>query len=264
MNGSDAWMVLVLVGFVASLGAGVVRGFAGFGFSALTVASISLFMSPSAVVPAVLVLEVLASFSIWRSAMRDLDKTWLKSLMAGNLFMVPLGAYLLAYLAPIVVRLVVGLALLFTGLGLRLRLRSGAALSSSPVVQASTGCLSGFLNGVAASGGIAAAMLMTGCHVPALAMRGTLIIYLALASAYAIFWAIIYSFGAGSGVDVLSMNTLRWILILAPGMLLGTWLGRLAFARSDPQNFRPLVLNLLIAMSALGVARAQFDGFWIR
>ena len=38
--------------WLASLGAGAVRGFSGFGFSALTVAGISLFMAPAAVVPA--------------------------------------------------------------------------------------------------------------------------------------------------------------------------------------------------------------------
>ena len=70
---SNLWTGLTAVGLLASLGAGIVRGFSGFGFSALTVAGISLFMAPAAVVPAVLVLEILASISVWRSAVRDLD-----------------------------------------------------------------------------------------------------------------------------------------------------------------------------------------------
>jgi hypothetical protein len=36
-------------------------------------------------------------------------------------------------------------------------------------------------------------------------------------------------------------------------------LGRKAFARSNPAGFRLLVLNLLIVISALSVARALFD-----
>jgi len=44
--------------------AGIVRGFAGFGFSALCVAGMSLFVSPAEVVPPIFVLEVLASLTL--------------------------------------------------------------------------------------------------------------------------------------------------------------------------------------------------------
>lgn len=100
---------------------------------------------------------------------------------------------------------------------------------------------------------------MAACHMPALAMRGTLIIYLVFACGYTLLWASVFSQSAGSGVDVFSAETLRWILVLAPGMLLGMRLGRKAFARSNTAGFRLLVLNLLIVISALSVARAVFD-----
>ena len=257
MELSHFWNGLTAVGLLASLGAGVVRGFSGFGFSALTVAGVSLFMAPAAIVPAVLVLEILASFSVWRSAVRDLDMAWLRSLVIGNALCVPVGVYLLAHLDPLVLRLAVGSALLLTAAGLRWR--DGTPLHTSRAVQAGTGALSGFLNGLAASGGVAAALLMAACHVPAQAMRGTLIIFLVFASGYTLLWASVFSQGAGSGVDVFSFETLRWILVLAPGMLLGMRLGRKAFARSKPEGFRLLVLNLLMVISALSVARALFE-----
>ena len=86
-----------------------------------------------------------------------------------------------------------------------------------------------------------------------------LIIYLVFACGYTLLWASVFSQSAGSGVDVFSAETLRWILVLAPGMLLGMRLGRKAFARSNTAGFRLLVLNLLIVISALSVARAVFD-----
>lgn len=251
------WSSLTAVGLLASLGAGVVRGFSGFGFSALTVAGISLFMAPAAVVPAVLVLEILASISVWRSAVRDLDMAWLKALVIGNAILVPIGVYLLAHLDPLILRLVVGSALLLTAASLRWR--DGLPLRTGRGVQAATGVLSGFLNGLAASGGVAAALLMAACHVPALAMRGTLIAYLTFASGYTLLWASVFSQGSEASINVFSADTLRWILVLAPGMLLGMRLGRKAFARSNPAGFRLLVLNLLIVISALSVARALFD-----
>ena len=51
-------------------GAGIVRGYAGFGFSALSVAGLALLVSPAKIVPAIFVLEVLASISLLRSAAR--------------------------------------------------------------------------------------------------------------------------------------------------------------------------------------------------
>lgn len=261
MNPHDYWNGLTAVGLLVSLGAGCVRGFSGFGFSALTVAGMSLFMAPGEMVPSVLVLEILASMSVWRSAARDLDPAWLKSLVIGNALLVPVGVYLLAHLDPVLLRLVVGSSLLITATGLRWR--SAKPLHTSPHVLTGTGALSGFLNGLAASGGVAAALLMAACHVPALAMRGTLITYVSLASAYSLVWAGIFSHGGG-GINVFSAQTVRWIVVLAPGMLLGMRLGRMAFARSKPEGFRLLVLNLLIVISALSVARALFDGLWPR
>lgn len=257
MELSHFWTSLTAVGLLASLGAGVVRGFSGFGFSALTVACVSLFMAPAAVVPAVLVLEILASISVWRTAVRDLDMAWLKSLVIGNALCVPIGVYMLAHLDPLLLRLTVGVALLLTAVGLRWR--DGTPLRPNRVVQACTGALSGFLNGLAASGGVAAALLMAACHVPARAMRGTLIVFLVFGSGYTLLWAGVFSQGTGSSVDVVSTETLFWILVLAPGMLLGMHLGRKAFSRSHPDAFRRLVLNLLIVISGLSVARALFD-----
>lgn len=254
---SLTWDTVTLVGVMVSLGAGIVRGFSGFGFSALTVAGISVFMAPAPIVPAVLVLEILASITVWRSAVRDLHLAWLKSLVIGNVFCVPMGVYLLSHLDPLVLRLVVGTALLITTAVLRWR--DGAPLRSGRGVLATTGMLSGFLNGLAASGGVAAALLMAACHVPAAAMRGTLVTFLVFASGYTLLWAALFSQGADSSVNVLSVQTVQWILVLAPGMLLGMHLGRKAFARSNPAAFRLLVLNLLIVISSLSVARAIFD-----
>ena len=257
MSPHDYLNGLTVFGLIASLGAGIVRGFSGFGFSALTVAGISLFMAPAEVVPAVLVLEILASISVWRAAVRDLDMAWLKSLVIGNIFLVPIGVYLLAHLDPVLLRLMVGCALLLTATGLRWR--STRSLHNNRRVLAVAGVLSGLLNGLAASGGVAAALLMAACHVPALAMRGTLITYVTFACGYTLLWASAFSQDSGTGINVFSAETVRWLLVLAPGMLLGMRLGRAAFARSNPDGFRLLVLNLLIVISGLSVARALFD-----
>jgi len=49
----------------------------------------SLFFSPAQVVPAVFVLEVLASISMLRSVWREIDWGWLKPLLIGNAIAIP-------------------------------------------------------------------------------------------------------------------------------------------------------------------------------
>jgi uncharacterized membrane protein YfcA len=85
---SWAWLALS-AGVVCA--AGIVRGYSGFGFSALCVAGLSLFLPPATAVPPVFVLEVLASSSLLRSACRHVDWRWLGWLAAGNALCIPLG-----------------------------------------------------------------------------------------------------------------------------------------------------------------------------
>lgn len=65
--------------------AGVVRGFSGFGFSALSVAGLSLMVSPTKVVPTSLLLEIVASLSLLRQVWSQVDLVWLRALVIGNL-----------------------------------------------------------------------------------------------------------------------------------------------------------------------------------
>lgn len=242
----------LVAGLAIALAAGVVRGFAGFGFSALCVAGLSLFVSPSGLVPAVLALEILASASLLRGSMRDADRRWLIWLFAGGLLFTPIGMVALALVPPDLARLLVGLALLITAIVLRAGLAS--TLSSSTAWPATAGVAAGLLNGLAASGGVAAAMIMTATGMKAATLRATMIAYLLVAGCYALICAAVVS--GASGVSLLGRETLNWMLLLGPAMFAGIWIGRRSFGGADPAAYRRFVLNLLIVISALTVARA--------
>ena len=236
------------------LAAGVVRGFAGFGFSALSVAGLSLLISPARVVPAIFILEVLASVSLLRSAVRDVDWPWLGWLALGNALCIPLGIVLLAWLPETWLRLLIG-ALLLLAAAL---LRSGFSLALQPTrgVRLATGLVSGFVNGVAAIGGIAVAVLLSTSSMAPAAMRATLIALFLFTDLYALAWAALISSGDDAAAELLGTDTLRWALWLAPAMLAGIWLGHRSFAGISPQRFRERVLSLLMAIALLVVLRS--------
>ncbi len=150
---------LLLASLCVVFAAGIVRGFAGFGFSALCVAGMSLFMSPAQVVPPIFVLEVLASLSLLRGALQHADWRWLSWLVLGNALCIPLGVALLAYVSETPLRLLIGALLLLAATLLRSGWR--LALQPTPALRLTTGLVSGFVNGVAAIGGIAVAVMLS-------------------------------------------------------------------------------------------------------
>lgn len=245
---------LLLAALLIVLAAGMVRGFAGFGFSALCVAGLSLFAPPAQVVPPIFVLEVLASLTLLRAALREANWSWLSWLVLGNALCIPLGIAVLAWLDELPLRLLIGVLLL----GAALLLRSGWRLALTPTrgMRLATGLVSGLVNGVAAIGGIAVAVLLSSTQMAPAVMRATLVLLFLLTDLYALAWAGLLSAGAPHGTALLGPDTLRWALWLAPAMLAGIWLGDRWFRGVSPAQFRRWVLNLLILIALLSVIRA--------
>ena len=237
--------------------AGVVRGFAGFGFSALCVAGLSLFMPPQQVVPAIFVLEVLASLTLLKEAWRDADARWLGWLVLGNALCIPLGVALLAFLPETPLRLAIGALLLLAAALLRAGVSAGLEPSSG--VRLATGLVSGFVNGVAAIGGIAVAVLMSTTSLAPAAMRATMIALFLFTDLYALLWSAVMPAGGGGQAALLGEDTVWRAAAWAPAMLLGIAVGRRFFTGINPARFRRRVLELLIVIAALGVARAGVD-----
>lgn len=250
---SSAFAVSLAIVF----GAGIVRGFAGFGFSALCVAGLSLFMPPQEVVPAIFVLEVLASLTLLREAWRDADARWLGWLVLGNALCIPLGVALLAFLPETPLRLCIGALLLVAAV----LLRSGfsAGLEPSTGVRLATGLVSGFVNGVAAIGGIAVAVLMSTTSLAPAVMRATMIVLFLFTDLYALIWSALMPVTGSSSEGLMGAATWWRAAGWAPAMLLGIAVGRRFFAGVDPQRFRRRVLELLIAIAALSVLRALVE-----
>lgn len=245
-----AW--LLVVALLIAIAAGAVRGFAGFGFSALVVAGLTPFVAPGPVVVAVLVLEVIASARLARVVAGEVDRSWHRALLLGNFAFVPVGVAALVWMSPEHLRLFVGAALL-TG-ALALRATVGHGLQSTPGLRAVAGAASGLLNGLAASGGIVAALLMAATRPAPSILRSTMISFLLWISAYALLWSLLMSLS--SKASLVGVDALRWALLLAPAMWLGMRLGAGAFGRSGPHQQRIFVLNILIATSGAGLAVA--------
>lgn len=264
--------VWLLTSCVVVLAAGIVRGFAGFGFSALCVAGMALYLPPAEVVPPIFMLEVAASVSLLRGALKDVHWSWLGWLVLGNALCIPLGVALLARVDDTPLRLLIGAVLLVAAV----LMRKGWALGLEPtrLVRLGVGLVSGLVNGVAAIGGIAVALLLgatkaapgepgrdgpggSAVMLAPAAMRATMILLFLFTDLYALAWAAWLPSRTESAL--MGAATLNLALWLAPAMLAGIWVGQRAFAGVSEAVFRRRVLDLLALIAALSVLRALWS-----
>jgi uncharacterized membrane protein YfcA len=233
-------------GMAVVLLAGIVRGFAGFGFSALTVAGMSLYFSPAQVVPVAFVLEVLASLSLLRSIWRDIDWAWLKPLLIGNAIAIPLGVWMLAIVPEAPLRATVSLVRLAAAILLLTGVHPPWK-DSSPL-RFGTGLVAGLLNGLAAIGGMAVAVMLLATTISGAAARATLIALFFATDLYSLAWA--------GGYGLLDRALVAWVAWLVVPMLVGIWIGSRHFLKVDEAGFRRGVLSALAGIAAIGLVRA--------
>jgi uncharacterized membrane protein YfcA len=226
--------------------AGIVRGFAGFGFSALTVAGMSLFFSPAQVVPAVFVLEVLASVTLLASVRHEIHWGWLTALLLGSAIGIPFGTWMLAVVPEAPLRAAVSLVILTAAV----LLLSGfkAPFADTSPVRFATGIVSGVFNGLAAIGGMVVAVTLFSSSVTGAVARATLIALFFATDLYSLAWSGTYG--------LLDRTLVAWVAWLLVPMLVGIWFGRKHFLKVDEAGFRRAVLRVLATMAALGVVRA--------
>ena len=242
---------VVVYGLLVAIFAGFVRGFAGFGLSAFLVAVMSLWLSPQSIVPAAMMLEILASVSLLRSVWADVSWRWVRPLIAGYAVSVPLGVWCLSVLPEQPLRLAVSAIILSMALILLGGFRPG--WGDGIGVRLGTGVVAGFLSGLSSIGGMIAATMLFTTSLPAARLRATLIALFFMSASYGLLWA------AQRGL--VHRNTFLWVAWLGIPMLIGIVLGRHGFARATEAQFRRAILGVLAAVAALGMMRALWVGF---
>lgn len=233
---------------VAVFIAGLIRGYCGFGFSALVVASLTLVLPPVEVIPFVLLLEIAASAGMLPAVWRSVDWRLIGWLFAGYAIGAPLGLYALVNVPEAMVRVTISLIILVISAALLRGIVFRAANHAGSI--ATTGVVAGAVNGVSAVGGLPVVLLMLANASSAAVTRASIVAFLFLGDIYAT------GFTLGSGLitrDVL----IRFVILLVP-MFLGVLLGSRQFVRSNPKSFKTLALWLLIGLASIGLVRIFF------
>ena len=233
---------LMVVTFVAA----IVRGYSGFGFSALVVMLGGLVLPPVQVVPIVLLMEIVASIHLLPSVWHTIPWPRLGRITLGSAFSIPFGVYALAHVNEDWMRLVISLMVLISCLLILKGL--SFAHHDKPSLDVSLGLVSGAMTGSAAIGGLAVATVFLSIQVEMAALRST-VIPLFLATD-------IYSTLIGTQHGLLNARLLTLTLLLLPVLFIGVAIGKRSFDKTNPTAFRKFLLILLMVLASAGILKS--------
>lgn len=230
---------------LTALVAAFVRGYSGFGFSALLIAASGVVTNPLHFVAVVVLLETLMSLQAWRGLAHHVDWGRVGPLLLGAAVGLPLGLWALTSIPETAARAAIsGYVLVMCGVlmaGWRMARPAGRGATLA------AGVVSGIAN-APGMGGLPVAAFFAAQPIPAAAFRATLVAYFPLLDLYSapLYWV--------SGL--VTWDTLTATIWLLPPVLLGNWLGSRHFLTTDPQEFRRMAIGLLAFLATLGLIRA--------
>ncbi len=227
------------------LGAAYVRGYSGFGFSAIFIASAALITNPLPLIPVVFGCEMLMTVFQARGIRGHIDWRRAFALLGGAAIVLPISVWTILSIGEESVRLTVSLIVLI----MSLVLLSGWTLTQliKTPGNIAIGMTSGLCN-AAGIGGLPVAATMAAQPIPAPVFRATMIVYL-------------------TGLDLITMpllwagglitwDTALGLMLALPVLAVGIFLGSRRFQGASPTTFRQFAIYLLLTLAILGLLRA--------
>jgi len=226
----------------------IIRGYAGFGFSAIVVAGASFFLPTREVVPLVLFLEMVASLQMAAQVRKDVNWKIVLSILAGSILSIPLGQYVLLWVAVEPMR-VIAAVLLLTSVTL-IATGKSFPVKHEPRGWFLIGTMSGFMNGLLAMGGLWIMIFLLGSGIKVVTLRASLVALFFITDCYAALT------GTGQGL-VNSTILVRFIWAL-PALFIGVWIGSRKFESSNANTYKKVVLIVLATLAVMLLIKTLF------
>lgn len=245
---AESWPLTVFALTVVAA-AGVVRGYAGFGFSALCVASLSFVLPMAVLVPIVLLLEVCASVLLVPSVWRHVQWRFVLGLTLSSVLAAPVGIVMLKSVPAEAVRTFVLLTILVANV---LLIRGFSLTGHQPTWRiALVGFCAGAVNTVGAVGGLIYGLFLIADGLPRAQFRASLALLFLLVD--------LLSTGLMAQAGLLNAQHGQWLALLVPPMAIGVWLGSRLFGSSSAKSFKRFVISLLLLLSASGLLAVGYQ-----
>lgn len=226
--------------------AGIVRGCIGFAFSALVVASTSLWLDVKYTVIMVIFMEVVASFFMLKNVKAEIDYPLLKIITIGSVIASFFGVWLLATLHPDLHQILISLYLLAVALVSLFKFEFKKPVTTTRLYL--TGLVAGLYNGLAGLGGIFVASMLTSSRYPIKNIRATMVVY---------FFIIEMAFFIGAYMNnLVTKEVVITSFLLCIPMLIGIFFGAKLFTSLPETTLKKIVLITLLVLSVAGLVKS--------
>ncbi len=234
----------IAVAAIATLGAAFIRGLTGFGFGILLVPILALAITPVEAVLALNIMAGLLALSEIRYVLREAERSALTIGVLVVLATLP-GLMLLDATPPALARLLIALVALSAFVAILLPRR--AAHLPGPLTTGLTGVSAGLLTGFAAMPGPPVVPYYVGRDIPRQTAKASMIGIFGVAAMAGV--------GSGVAIGVLEWRIVILGLALFPLVMLGNWLGSLAFGKVSDKAWRIFVGVVLAAAAGAALAK---------
>ncbi|MDH3635244.1 MAG: sulfite exporter TauE/SafE family protein [Gammaproteobacteria bacterium] len=232
---------MVFIALVA-FGAGLIRGFTGFGGPAFMLAILTLFFTPYSIVSKILVVDFIASVYLFKVVYRQIDWRATACMVAPTLVFMPLGHWLLIELDPVWMKRAMALIIATACVMMLVGFRYKHPMTTSWLIF--VGICAGIVFGGSYIALVAVVFILLG---PYDKHQGrTLIISWSFFTVLG--FALISALSGTTGIDD--------VIAAAPGAatyLLGTWVGSHGFRKSSEKLFRRAAIATLLALSLVNM-----------
>ena len=232
---------VIFIVFIAS----IIRGFNGFGFSAICISGFSFILPAIEIIPIILALEVVISIVMAPYIWNKIDWRFVFKILVGIIIGSPIGLYLLKYLNQQTIHLSVCLLIIFFSI-LLMKGFSNQKINNN-YGKFFTGIVSGTLNGLTTLGGMPVALFLLITSVQPAIIRGSLAALFFLTDIY----AFVLSFFSG----IVDMTTIYRVIPLIIILPLGVFIGNKFFVKSKEETYRKVVFYFLIIISITGILK---------
>jgi uncharacterized membrane protein YfcA len=222
---------------------GIARGFSGFGSALIFMPLASSIAAPRLVAALLLIIDFIGATPLIPNAWKQADRKATAIMALGALVGVPIGTWLLSRLEPVTTRWIISgfvLALLLLLLsGWRYRGKDHAAISIG------IGGLSGFCSGLAQTGGPPIVGYWLGRPIASVIQRANILLFFAASDFFSL---ISYALSG-----LITMDAIRFSIVVGPVYGIGVWLGALLFGRASENLFRAICYALIAAAVLFGL-----------
>lgn len=242
LTGFDASQIAVAV--VATLCAAFIRGLTGFGFGILLVPILALAVSPVEAVLAINIMAGLLALTEIRLILKEAERS---AFVIGALVVVGTapGLFLLSVTPPDIARVLIALVALSAFVAILLPQRGEQ--QPGPIATVATGLSAGLLTGFAAMPGPPVVPYYVGRDIPRITAKASMIGIFGIAALAGI--------GSGTVIGVLDWKLVIFALALFPLVLMGNWVGSLAFGKVSAPVWRICVGVVLGAAACAALWR---------